>query len=274
MHPEIKAWFNPANGAIARHALLGGIIDRWPALRAKRIPVLEDFWTDASPEIVDWSILMIRAGNDWLYLHHGEELARRVGFNHRGRTLTTIPTGLAPLLREIYDETSTEGVPCYYQSLHQFAREVLLWERVVLPLRSGAEDDQRYLLMVGKPVEDFQSIFRKVFDNSQQGLILMSPIRKETGLISDGWIMAANPGAERALALPDGSPRQLRRSRIFMQDNVWQHLMSQVEQEPTTATITDAGGATNLVISAEKIDDFIVLRLNYISANADVFMMD
>lgn len=260
---QVRSWFGPGVQSVATHQAVLALAGKWLQIQAEREPMLSDFWHDPPEALTSYSILFLKGQDDYTYLHHGRALRDRIGFSMQGLRLGELRTRVRAELEAIYDRSSANFEPAYFQSFADFQQDVILWGRLCLPLRISADDPRTALLVFCHPIEDKTSLFRSLFDHSAAAVIVAAPVRDELGAIVDGWIIAENERAGRLTGEVEHATATLllRGLPIFASDELWAHLAGGLEAGPTSATLTDRAGSRSFLIEAEAVKDYVVLRV-------------
>lgn len=261
--PGVRGWFGAGVPAVATQETVRALAARWMQIRSEREPLLGDFWHDPPDALANYAILFLRGDQDYTYVHHGRALRERVGFSMQGRRLGELRTRVRDELQAIYDRSCAEFEPAYLQSFADFQQDVVLWGRLCLPLRISSDDARTALLVYCHPIEDKASIFRALFEHAACAIFIAVPVRDELGAVVDAWIIAENARAARLTQGGDHASANLllRGLPVFAGDGLWQHLAQGLDGSGASATLTDRASGRAVLVEAEAVDDYLVVRV-------------
>jgi len=273
---QVKSWFGADVPGTVSHPTGQSLMAKWLHIKAERDPTLADFWHDTDEAFLERSILFLRSGQDYIYLHHGAFLRGRIGFSMQGRSLSELRTRIRARLIEIYDRSVEGFTLAYLLSFADFAQDVVLWGRLVLPLRMSATDPSVALLVYCQPIADKPAILRALFERTHAGTIIATPIRDDGGAIRDGWIVALNEPARRFTGIVEHARGDLllRRIPLFGRDDLWAYLMEPLPQRVATATVSNRSTGETVNLQVESLDEYLVIRAMPIVDTGDVFLID
>lgn len=276
MTHEVKSWFGAAVPGTVSNRTGQSLTAKWLQIKSERDPTLADFWHQTEEAFVDHSILFLTSGRDFIYLHHGAYLRERIGFSMQGRVLSELRTRIRPRLTEIYSRSAREFIPAYFLSFADFVHDVVLWGRLVLPLRLSVNDANVALLVYCQPIADKPTILKALFERTHASTIIAMPITNEAGAIVDGWIVALNDEARRFTGVVEHATSDLllRHIPLFARDDLWAYVMERLPRQVATATVSDRRKGETLNLQVEWLEDYIVIRAIPIADTGDVFLFD
>jgi hypothetical protein len=276
MTHQVKSWFGAEVPGAVSHPTGQALTAKWMQIKSERDPVLADFWHEADDALVERSILFLKSNEDYVYLHHGAYLRARIGFSMQGRSLSELRTRIRPSLMEIYDRSTNELIVAYLLSFADFMHDVVLWGRLVMPLRLSATDSRVALLVYCQPIADKPTILRALFERSHVSTIIATPIKDDAGAVIDGWIVAINDEGSRLTGVVEHATGDLllRHIPLFARDDLWAYLMERLPHQVATATVSDRSKGQTLNLQVEWLDDYIVVRATPLAETGDVFLID
>ncbi|HEY8564763.1 MAG TPA: hypothetical protein VIL65_04635 [Beijerinckiaceae bacterium] len=270
---QVKSWFGSEISGVARHPTVQALAAKWMQIRTERDPTLADFWHGADEAFAAYCILFLRSEDDFVYLHHGTTLRARVGFSMQGRRLSELRTRVRERLLDIYEGAADRFEIAYFQSFADFQQDVVLWGRLCLPLRLSEDTSQTALLLYCHAIEDKNSIYRALFEHSIAGTIIGAPVRDGAGTITDAWIIAQNDRAAEFSGIRDHATSDLllRHVPLFARDDVWSTLVGGAGSGRRAAMLVDEARGLRLRVSAELIDDYLVMRMATLDQAIETF---
>jgi hypothetical protein len=276
MTHQVKSWFGADVEPAVSHPTGQALTAKWMQIKAERDPTLADFWHESDEAFVERSILFLKSEQDYIYLHHGAYLRGRIGFSMQGRSLSELRTRIRSDLMAIYDRATSDFSLAYVLSFADFMHDVVLWGRLVMPLRLSATDPRVALLVYCQPIADKPTILRALFERTHASTIIATPIKDDSGAIVDGWIVALNDEASRFTGLVEHATGDLllRHIPLFARDDLWTYFMERLPQQVASATVSDKGAGRMLNIQVEWLDDYIVIRAIPLAETGDVFLID
>lgn len=276
MAHQVKSWFGAEVPAAVAHPTGRSLTTKWLQIKAERDPTLADFWHQTDDAFLERSILFLKSERDYIYLHHGAHLRGHVGFSMQGRSLSELRTRIRARLIDIYDRSAEAFTLGYLLSFADFMHDVVLWGRLVLPLRLSAADSRVALLVYCQPIADKPMILRTLFERTHASTIIATPIKDESGTIVDGWIVALNDEARRFTGVVEHATGDLllRHIPLFARDDLWGYLMERLPLEVATATVSDRSKGETINLQVESLEDYIVIRAMPIADTGDVFLIE
>ncbi|HEX2510093.1 MAG TPA: hypothetical protein VHK66_06185 [Microvirga sp.] len=276
MSYQVKSWFGAAVPGVVSHPAVRSLAEKWFQITTEREPCLSDFWHNADDAFLDNAILLLKGETDYTYLHHGRALQQKIGFSMQGLRLADLRTRMRPALMEIYDRCAGEFLLSYFQSFTDFEQEVILWGRLVLPVRLSSDDARPALVLYCHPIDDKASAFKTLFEKSRSGIVIAAPVKNDTGDIVDAWIIAQNEQARHVTGVYDPalSDLLLRRGRIFSRDDVWSAIVDGVDRRSTVATLSDSAAGISINLYTELVEEYLVLRLTTVAPVSHAFLIE
>jgi hypothetical protein len=273
---QVKSWSGKTVPNVVSHPAVRSLAEKWFQITTERDPVLADFWHNADEAFVDNTILLLKGQEDYTYLHHGRSLRQKIGFSMQGLRLAELRTKVRGTLMEIYDRCTRDFMLSYFQSFADFQQDVVLWGRLVLPVRLSTEDSRVAIVLYCHPIDDKASIFKALFERSRSGIVIAAPVKNDAGQIVDAWIIAQNEVASQITGVYEHASADLllRHARVFTRDDVWSYIIGGLGQHTTVATLTDAVNDATINLFTELVDEYLVLRMTYVAPVNRTFLID
>jgi hypothetical protein len=193
--------------------------------------------TEGSYDVPSRSAYMVTLGDDFLYMHVGAQVRESLGQDFTGRLLSTIGDQVSRDLHEAYAATVKFGAPIYVR-FTSLSDNVLLWERVILPLPAGPNST---ILVCYSEVMSHQSeVYEYVFMNSPIPMLTIYPIFAPDGALDDGWIVLINDVAREVFGVQDAvNNRRLRELKAFQRPDFWAEIAALHPQSDPPGTVSD-----------------------------------
>lgn len=276
MTHQVKSWFGADVPGAVSHPTGQSLTAKWLQIKSERDPTLADFWHETDDAFPERSILFLKSERDYIYLHHGAFLRGRIGFSMQGRSLSELRTRIRARLIEVYDRSVEGFTLAYLLSFADFMHDVVLWGRLVLPLRMSATDPRVALFVYCQPIADKPTILRTLFERTHASTLIATPIKDENGAMRDGWIVALNDEARRFTGVVEhaSGDLHLRHIPLFARDDLWAYLTERLPGQVATATVMSRSTGETINLQVESLDDYIVIRAMPILDTGDVFMID
>lgn len=276
MAHQVKSWFGADVPGTVSHPTGQALTAKWLQIKAERDPTLADFWHQTDEAFLERSILFLKSERDYIYLHHGAFLRGRIGFSMQGRSLSELRTRIRARLMEVYDRSVETFTLAYLLSFADFMHDVVLWGRLVLPLRMSPADPRVALLVYCQPIADKPTILRTLFERTRASTIIAIPIKDENGTIRDGWIVALNDEARRFTGLVEHATGDLllRHIPLLARDDLWAYLIERLPEQVATATVSNRSTGETINLQVESFDEYIVIRAMPILDTGDVFLVE
>ena len=260
---QVRSWYGTTVTGVADEPAVRSLAAKWLQINSEREPILADFWHEPDGAVADRTILFLKGETDYTYLHHGRYLVERIGFSMQGRRLGELRTRIRPKLMELYNRCSTEFTLTYFQSFADFRQDVILWGRLCLPLRLSTDDRRAAVMVYCHPVEDKPGLFKALFERTNSGLLVAMAIRDENGVLADGWVVARNDEASRLIGVGEHAASELllRQLPLFARNDLWTHLVENVQGQVAFAMLSDPGRGLNVLLEAKMLGSYLVMRL-------------
>lgn len=213
------------------------LTSKWGALNAAgklNIQLL----TEGSYDVPSRSLYMVTVGDDFLYMHVGAKVREALGNDFTGRLLSSIGDQVSRDLHEAYAATVRFGAPIYVRFTSPLTNNVLLWERVILPLPAGPNGT---MLVCYSEVMSHQSeVYEYVFMHSPIPMLTIYPIFAPDGALDDGWIVLINNVAREVFGVQDAvNNRRLRELKAFQRPDFWAEIAALHPQSDPPGTVSD-----------------------------------
>ena len=213
--------------------------------------------TEGSYDIPSRSIYMITMGDDFLYMHVGAKLREIIKQDFTGRLLSSlVDDPVARDLHEAYAAAVQYAAPMYARFTSPLTENVLLWERMILPVPAGKTGT--ILVCYSEIISHQLEVYEYVFRNSPVPMMVVYPIFTPEHVIDDGWIVLINDMARNVFGVhePVGN-RRLRELKAFQRPELWSELAGRY---PTA----DPEALLNIPVVDDQRDSILV-RLNHLS---------
>jgi hypothetical protein len=213
------------------------LTSKWSALNAAgKLSV--QFLTDGSYDVPAKSMYMITLGDDFLYMHVGAKVRETLAEDFTGRLLSSIGDQVSRDLRETYAATVKVGAPMYVRFTSPRTENVLLWERIILPLPAGPNGT--ILVCYSEVMSHQLEVYEHVFLNSPVPMVTIYPIVTPDGAVDDGWIVLINEVAREVFNMHEPvSNRRLRELKAFQRPDFWADLAAHYPQSDPPGTAID-----------------------------------
>ncbi|MBL8519545.1 MAG: PAS domain-containing protein, partial [Betaproteobacteria bacterium] len=176
---------------------------RWQASRAARgaTPNRSDFDATALPDLAGNLMVLEAAGDDFIYRHYGGEIARHLQDDLTGKPVTVFSGEIGKFFLDCYRRVVASQAPLYTLHFASHAPLVLTWERLILPLKDGAND---WISVYCVPLEMRPQLLEAVL-NATSDAILALRLIPGTGGEPDNWlILVANADFASVMGSPSG----------------------------------------------------------------------
>ena len=212
--------------------------------------------TEGNYEIPAKSIYMITMGDDFLFMHVGSRIRDTIGQDFTGQLLSSIGDQVSQDLRDAYTATVKYEAPMYARFTSPVTENVLLWERMILPVPAGPTGT--ILVCYSEIMSHQLEVYEYVFRNSPVPMMVVYPIFTPHKLIDDGWIVLINDVARNVFDVHDNvGNRRLRELKAFQRADLWSELAERyATANPEAALKTSVLGDAN---------DSVLVRLNHLA---------
>lgn len=198
---DLQVWAGEQIYSVCRSALLLARLKNWKARANNGLPTLSELYSSEEEGALEDAMLLLQHGSDFIYVFQGSESIRKYGRTFRGASLSNIQGNLTSRMLNMYNTCVREGVPCYSQFNADFSTQHVYWERLSLPLGSGAPDGPRFVLAYSLPLDDKLEILTSVFERSPIGMIAAAAVIGENKPLASARITLINGRARDLLKL-------------------------------------------------------------------------
>lgn len=145
-------------------------------------------------------VLMPHGSGDFVYLHYGRRVAEQSGHNLTGTRLSESGSEVATYFTAVYDRARHERRPLY--SLHRSTAtsRILIWERLILPLKTATGGD--ILIVYNSAVQMKDELLGAILDSSPDGIVAFRPVYDDAGDIVDATVVTANRRVAELAGIP------------------------------------------------------------------------
>lgn len=213
------------------------LTSKWSALNAAgKLNV--QLLTEGSYDVPSRSLYMITIGDDFLYMHVGAKVRESLGNDFTGRLLSSIGDQVSRDLHDAYAATVRYRAPIYVRFTSPRTENVLLWERIILPLPAGPNGT--ILVCYSEVMSHQAEVYEYVFMNSPIPMLTIYPIFAPDGALDDGWIVLINQVAREVFGVQDaGANRRLRELKPFQRADFWADVGALYPQSDPPGTVSD-----------------------------------
>jgi hypothetical protein len=212
------------------------LISKWSALNAAGKLDIQ-LLTEGSYDVPSKSLYMIPIGDDFLYMHVGAKVRESLGNDFTGRLLSTIGDQVSRDLHDAYAATIKYRGPIYVRFTSPRPENVLLWERIILPVPVGPNG--AILVCYSEVMSHQAEIYEYVFMHSPIPMLTIYPIFAPDGALDDGWIVLINQLAREVFAVPDiTGNRRLRELKAFQRPDFWADIAALYPQSDPPGTVS------------------------------------
>lgn len=212
------------------------LTSKWSALNAAgKLNV--QLLTEGSYDVPSKSLYMVTIGDDFLYMHVGEKVRESLGRDLTGRMLSSIGDPLSHDLHDAYAATVKYHAPIYVRFTSPKTENVLLWERIILPLPAGPNGT--ILVCYSEVMSHQAEVYEHVFMNSPIPMLTIYPIFAPDGAIDDGWIVLINQVAREVFGVQDATGSRLRELKTFQRPDFWADIAALYPQSDPPGTVSN-----------------------------------
>jgi hypothetical protein len=211
------------------------LLTKWNTLSGMNKLTLQAITENTSFPIADNSAYMIPAGNDFFFMHMGKSVCAAIGEDFTGRLLSTINDTIAHGLIDAYQQTTAQEKPAFLRFTTDFARNALVWERLVVPV--SVPGMGTILVCYSEVLSHHQEVFEYLFQNARNPWIVTYPIFNGD-VLDDGWVLLMNEAAR--VAFPYETPARnlrLRELPLFQFGQLWDRLRASYARANPRATV-------------------------------------
>jgi len=198
------------------------LISKWNTLHASGRMTVQ-LLTEGNYDIPAKSVYMITLADDFLFMHVGAKIRDTVQQDFTGQLLSSIDDQVARDLEDAYGATVKYGAPMYLRFTSPMTEDVLLWERVILPVPAGP--GSTILVCYSEVMSHQIEVYEYVFRNSPVPMMVVYPIFTPQKVIDDGWIVLLNETGRMVFDIHDRvGNRRLRELEAFQRAELWGEL--------------------------------------------------
>lgn len=212
------------------------LISKWSALNAAgKLNV--QLLTEGSYDVPSKSLYMITLGDDFLYMHVGAKVREVLGNDPTGQLLSSVGDQVSVDLHDAYTAAVRHRAPIYVRFTPPRTENVLLWERIILPLPAGPNGT--ILVCYSEVMSQQAEVYRYVFMHSPIPMLTIYPIHAPDGALDDGWIVLINQSAREVFGVADTSGnRRLRELKAFQRPDFWAEIGALYPQSDPPGTVS------------------------------------
>ncbi len=213
------------------------LLTKWNTLSVMNKLTLQAITESTSFNVRDNSSYMIPAGDDFFYMHMGDNVRAAVGQDFTGQLLSALDDTVARDLIDSYQQAVAQEKPIFIRFTSSFSENALIWERIVLPVpipRLGM-----VLVCYSEVLSHQQEVFAYLFKHGRRPWIVTYPIFNGDRELDDGWVLLMNDAARAAFS-PDRPVRnmRLRDLSLFQFGPLWTALRDRYAIANPRATVT------------------------------------
>jgi hypothetical protein len=233
----IELSYGAAIQSATTSAAIKFLVSKWSALNAAgKLNV--QLLTDGSYDVPSKSLYMVAMADDFLFMHVGANVRDAIGQDFTGQLLSSIGDQVSRDLHEAYVATVKYRAPIYVRFTSPRTENVLLWERLILPLPVGPNGT--ILVCYSEVMSHQTEVFEYVFMHSPVPMLTIYPIFAPDGLLDDGWIVLINQLAREVFGVPDASGNsRLRELKTFQRADFWAEIASLYPQSDPPGTVSN-----------------------------------
>lgn len=211
------------------------LLTKWDTLSAMKRLTLQAVTETGGFNIVDNSSYMLRAGEDFFFMHVGRNIQAAIGKNFTGLMLSIINDTVARDLIDAYHQAIAQEKPMFMRFTSSFAQNALVWERLVLPI--PVRGLGTILVCYSEVLSHQQEVFEYLFKTARNLWIVAYPIFNG-GELDDGWVLLMNEAARAAFSYdrPIANLR-LRELSLFQFGELWGKLREGYAHADPRATV-------------------------------------
>ncbi len=135
-------------------------------------------------------ILMPHGSGDFVYLHYGRRVAEQSGLNLSGTRLSELGGEVASYFINVYDRARHEGRPIYSRHRSAASTRIVIWERLILPVKTTTGGDM--LVVYNSAVQIKDELLGAILDSSPDGILAFRPVFDDNGEVCDATVITAN----------------------------------------------------------------------------------
>jgi hypothetical protein len=229
--------YGAAIQAVTSSPAIKFLLSKWTALNAAgKLDV--QLLTEGTYDVPAKSIYMISIGDDFLYMHVGAKIRDLLGKDVTGKLLSSMDGDISSDLHDAYAATVRYRAPIYARFTSPRTENVLLWERIILPLPVG--ENGTILVCYSEVMSHQAEVYEYVFKHSPVPMLTIYPIFAPDGALDDGWIVLINQLAREVFGVPDvRGNRRVRELKAFQRPDFWAQIASLYPQSDPPGTVSD-----------------------------------
>ncbi len=262
----MEVHYGAAIQAVTSSPAIKYLISKWNTLHASGRMTVQ-LLTEGNYDIPAKSTYMVTVGDDFLFMHVGSRIRDTVQQDFTGRLLSSLNDQVARDLHDAYGATVKYGAPMYLRFTSPLTEDVLLWERVILPVPAG--QNATMLVCYSEVMSHQIEVYEYVFRNSPVPMMVVYPIFTPQKVIDDGWIVLLNETGRAIFDIHDRvGNRRLRELKAFQCAELWTELAQGFSnQEPESRIQAPVLGAdyTTLLV---RLKHLMLLRFHPINLRA------
>ncbi len=218
----MEVHYGAAIQAVTASPAIKFLISKWNTLHASGRMTVQ-LLTEGNYDIPAKSVYMITLADDFLFMHVGTKIRETVQQDFTGRLLSSLDDDVARDLHDAYGATVKYGAPMYLRFTSPMTEDVLLWERVILPVPVGPGGT--ILVCYSEVMSHQLEVYEYVFRNSPVPMMVVYPIFTPQKVIDDGWIVLLNETGRMVFGIHDRvGNRRMREFKAFQCPELWAEL--------------------------------------------------
>jgi diguanylate cyclase (GGDEF)-like protein len=140
---------------------------------------------------------------DFIYSYFGPGLTRQVGEDRSGQRSSVMSPRVAEFTIAAYARALSDRTPLYTVHRSLRAQGICLWERLILPTRTKA--DNYRLVVYGRLLRFQEDLLNVIIETSTAAIIALRAIRDGSGSLQNAHVVVANRRAANLAGRPDES---------------------------------------------------------------------
>ena len=231
----MEVHYGAAIQAVTSSPAIKFLISKWNTLHASGRMTVQ-LLTEGNYDIPAKSVYMVTLGDDFLFMHVGQKILDTVKQDFTGRLLSSLDDDIARDLHDAYGAAVKFGAPMYLRFTSPLTEDVLLWERVILPVPAGPNGT--ILVCYSEVMSHQLEVYEYVFRNSPVPMMVVYPIFTPQKVIDDGWIVLVNETGRVVFDLHERvGNRRLRELKSFQCPELWEELAQAFSDSDPESTI-------------------------------------
>lgn len=135
-------------------------------------------------------VLMPHGSGDYIYIHYGRRISEQSGLHMTGERISSMRNEASSFFATVYDRVRNDGKPLYTIHRSVASTRVLMWERLILPVKTASGGD--ILIVYNSPVQIKDELLSAILDSSPDGIAAFRPVFDHDGHIVDATVITAN----------------------------------------------------------------------------------